>query len=125
MTNGENGHRDDLETNILDFVLALRKRKHDAVAQKMLPFAECLSRFAQAFGDMHRYNTQCGANFADIVKELLAAGVDPARIAAITVYVKAAQDAFANDIAQGAFEASIQHFNDATEALHEILEEKQ
>lgn len=121
MAEEENGKRRQYNENILSFVEKVKQRREEEIGRTLAPLAECIGGFAHAFSEMHRHATLCGARFSDAQQLLLEKGAHPDSVAVIRMYVNGAQDAFADEIAQGAFESTLMHFAEAASRLEEML----
>lgn len=113
----------DYESKIVDFVKALKARQSREIMDILAPVMQEVSAFAEAIDRVHWHATVSGASFSDLKKTLRQRGVSEAGITEMLENVRAAQDAFANEIAQSALEAALQHFSDALTVADRLLRE--
>lgn len=111
----------DFESTILNFLDALKARQTREAMAVLAPVVDEVTKLAQSISHLHRHSTSAGAAFADLHKALVQKGVSEEVAEEMLDHVRAAQNAFADDIAQAALEAAIQHYNDALEIAEKLV----
>lgn len=114
----------DFESRIVDFLQRLKAKQNEEIMRILAPAVSNLSALATAFTHLHRFATATGASLADLKDELRSRGVSNERIDSMVAEVRAAQDAFANEIAQAALEAMLDHFSSALQVADQMLRDR-